>query len=74
MVAEDKNDAEATASADVDGDGSGDDVKAKFREALDRKRGHQADAHAAGGPGSAKIHEAHGPVGGKRQFRRKSGG
>jgi hypothetical protein len=51
-----------------------DDVKAKFREALERKRGNQADAHAAGGPGSSKIHETHGPVGGKRQFRRKSGG
>jgi hypothetical protein len=52
-----------------------DDVKRKFREALDRKQGKQAEA-ASGGDGSdhAKVHGgAHGPAHQQRQFRRKSG-
>ncbi|MEV7011431.1 DUF5302 domain-containing protein [Streptosporangium sp. NPDC051022] len=53
---------------------SDDELKRKFREALERKKLAQTDS-AAGGPGrgSAKIHGSHGPVGGKRSFRRKSG-
>ena len=51
-----------------------DDVKRKFREALARKRGPQADAGAVGGGGDqAKIHGTHGKSGGQRDFRRKSG-
>jgi hypothetical protein len=50
------------------------DVKAKFLEALERKKAQQHEAHGRSGPEGSKIHEAHGPVGGKRQFRRKSGG
>jgi len=50
------------------------DVKAKFREALERKRGQQADGVGAGGPNSSKIHDVHSRAGAKRQFRRKSGG
>ncbi len=51
-----------------------DDVKRKFREALARKSGQQADAAAAGGSGeSSKIHGTHGKSGGQRDFRRKSG-
>jgi hypothetical protein len=51
-----------------------DDVKRKFREALERKR----NQNAAGGSGSGgqdhnKIHGAHGRAGGQREFRRKSG-
>ena len=51
------------------------DVKDKFRAALDRKRGNQADrdADAATRDGS-KIHGEHGAAGAKRTFRRKSGG
>lgn len=48
------------------------DLKAKFREALDRKH----DSHAGvehKGHGKEKAHDTHGPVGGKREFRRKSG-
>ena len=51
------------------------DPKAKFREALERKRNHQADraadneAHAG-----SKIHGEHGAAGASRLFRRKSGG
>ena len=49
-----------------------DDTRARFREALERKqaKARARDNHA---DGSSKIHDAHGPVGGKRTFRRKSG-
>jgi hypothetical protein len=52
-----------------------DEVKDKFRAALERKRGHQAEraAEATERDGS-KIHGEHGAAGGKRTFRRKSGG
>ena len=51
-----------------------DDVKRKFREALARKRGPQAEAGGAGGGGDqSKIHATHGKSGGQRDFRRKSG-
>ena len=51
-----------------------DDVKRKFREALARKTGQQADTAAGGGPGdTSKIHGTHGKSGGQRDFRRKSG-
>lgn len=49
-----------------------DDTRAKFREALERKR----ERHAPGvGPGASdpKSQGAHGAAGGKRVFRRKSG-
>ena len=51
------------------------DPKEKFRQALERKRGQQADrAAAAEAQGESKIHGTHGAAGGKRTFRRKSGG
>ncbi|MEU0521205.1 DUF5302 domain-containing protein [Streptosporangium sp. NPDC006007] len=54
---------------------SEDELKRKFREALERKKLAQAELGGGGkGKGSSKIHGAHGPVGGKRSFRRKSGG
>lgn len=51
-----------------------DDVKRKFREALERKRNHGA-AGAAGGAGrdGSKVHGAQARAGGQREFRRKSG-
>jgi hypothetical protein len=54
---------------------SEDDVRRKFREALERKRGQHTDK-AAGEEGKdpSKIHGAHGPVARRREFRRKSGG
>jgi hypothetical protein len=54
---------------------SPDDLKAKFREALQRKRGDHPDnaADSALRDGS-KIHGEHGRAGGGRTFRRKSGG
>lgn len=50
------------------------DVKARFRDALERKKGRHADGVGAGGPNSGKISDVHTRAGGKRQFRRKSGG
>ena len=50
-----------------------DDVKRKFREALDRKREIHAEGSAAGGRDPGKIHDAHGPARSRRDFRRKSG-
>lgn len=55
-------------------EGGSEDVKAQFLQALQRKQGHQNDGVGRSGPAGSKIHEAHGAVGGKRQFRRKSGG
>ncbi|WP_066374285.1 DUF5302 domain-containing protein [Herbidospora mongoliensis] len=51
-----------------------DDLKRKFREALDRKRQAQSDRNEKGARGSSKIHGTHEAAGGKRSFRRKSGG
>ncbi|CAL9372898.1 DUF5302 domain-containing protein [Streptomyces pilosus] len=51
------------------------DLKRKFREALARKRGAQAEAaDAAANPNASKVRAAHGPAGQQRSFRRKSGG
>ena len=49
-----------------------DETKRKFREALERKRAKASGAagHAAGGGSQSR---AHGPAGGRREFRRKSG-
>jgi hypothetical protein len=51
------------------------EVKDKFRQALDRKRGSQAERDAAGdGLTSSKIHGEHAAAKTQRTFRRKSGG
>jgi hypothetical protein len=50
-----------------------DEQKRRFLEALEAKRGNGGRG-AGGGPSDSKIHSAHGRAGGKRQFRRKSGG
>jgi len=49
-----------------------DDVKRRFREALERKQA-KARASSSHENGAAKSQHTHGPVGGKRAFRRKSG-
>jgi hypothetical protein len=53
-------------------DSENDDVKRKFREALDKKNTKNAPT-ADHKDGRSKIHGAHGPVEHKREFRRKSG-
>ena len=49
------------------------DVKRKFREALDKKRAHGGRDVSEEGE-QAKIHGAHGPAKAQQMFRRKSGG
>jgi hypothetical protein len=50
------------------------DVKSKFREALERKRGtEQGRAADSNEADSSKVHGTHGPVHRQRTFRRKSG-
>lgn len=54
-------------------DSATDDVKAKFREALEKKKAkHHASAQGATRDGSEKSHGTTGPTG-SREFRRKSG-
>lgn len=48
-----------------------DEMKRKFREALERKRGNHASAQGADHTG--KVHGSHGPATSRRSFRRKSG-
>lgn len=60
--------AEASAAAE----GEQDEVKRKFREALERKQALRHRTEQAAGK-DGKAHTAHGPVGGKRSFRRKAG-
>jgi hypothetical protein len=50
-----------------------DDVKRKFREALERKNAarHEGSSHA---DGDSAIHETHTKSGGEKSFRRKAGG
>lgn len=56
------------------GDTGEDDVKRRFREALERKQTRQAEANAANRErGTAKIGSPHGPARNRRSFRRKSG-
>jgi hypothetical protein len=59
---------DGTAASDLD------DMKRKFREALDRKRGSHAAANAEGAQDTGKVHGSHGPAASRRSFRRKSGG
>ena len=49
-----------------------DELKRKFREALDRKR--DSHASAEGAHDTSKVHGSHGPAVSRRSFRRKSGG
>lgn len=69
-AAEPETDSAAQAQAP---DGDEDEVKRKFREALERKQSARKGA-GTGGTGQSKIHGAHGRAGGQREFRRKSGG
>ena len=59
---------EDTAKADLE------ELKRKFREALERKRGTHGSANAEGTPDTGKVHGSHGPASSRREFRRKSGG
>jgi Family of unknown function (DUF5302) len=74
----DAHDAQPTDAAGRAGDAAPsdradfDELKRKFREALDRKHG--AHASAEGAQDTGKVHGSHGPPVSRRSFRRKSGG
>jgi hypothetical protein len=53
--------------------GPSEDMKAKFRAALDKKHAHGGKDVSDDGDRS-KVHGAHGPAKAQQMFRRKSGG
>ena len=53
--------------------GPSEDMKAKFRAALDKKHAHGGKDVSDDGERS-KVHGAHGPAKSQQMFRRKSGG
>lgn len=59
-----------------DGDASApeDDVKRRFREALERKNARHHASAAAGESGDSKVNSTHGPASHQKSFRRKAGG
>lgn len=60
-----------SASKDADHHGAPDDVRRKFKEALERKQGKRSE-HAVDGPSAGgQAHTA--PAKAQRTFRRKSG-
>jgi hypothetical protein len=59
--------------ADGKGSNGNEDLKAKMREALDRKQGNDKGVGEAG-HSKEKGHETHGPQGGVHTHRRKAGG
>jgi hypothetical protein len=52
--------------------GPSEEMKAKFREALDKKHAHAGMDVSADGD-ATKVNEAHGPAKAQQMFRRKSG-
>ncbi len=59
----------------ADEERSEDEMKRKFRAALDRKRNQLAEHNSRqAGKGGGKVQGAHGPAQSRRSFRRKSGG
>jgi len=62
------------ASGGTPQDGEREDLKRKYREALERKQGRAAQQGEGSDKGDrSKIHGAHGPESSQRSFRRKSG-
>jgi hypothetical protein len=65
--------AETPAESGDDTQADLDEVKRKFRAALDRKKQQHATS-ADSAEKTGRLHEAHGPAAKRRSFRRKSGG
>ena len=57
---------------DTTADAASEDMKRKFKEALDKKNAkhREGEAHL---DGDSVVHSSHGPASQKREFRRKSG-
>lgn len=73
MAKDDKDADKAVTSLDAVDAAPEEDLKAKFRAALDRKKGHQTEAHIDSDGKASGLGGAHGPLAHKREFRRKSG-
>jgi Family of unknown function (DUF5302) len=59
----------------TDPEGPEDEMKRKFREALEHKRATETDTTGGrGGKDTGKVHGAHGPARSRRSFRRRGGG
>ena len=66
--------APADPATPAEGADHSDELKDRFRAALERKRGEAKARSTHGhGAGSPKVGESHRKAGGKRTFRRKSG-
>jgi hypothetical protein len=63
---------ESAADPEAAADPEEDEVKRKFREALERKQAQRHRAEQSAGANGKAAH-THGQAGGKRAFRRKSG-
>ena len=64
--------ASSAASTPAEAEPDFDELKRKFREALERK--HDSHATAQGAQDGSKVHGSRGPAVSRRSFRRKSGG
>jgi hypothetical protein len=65
---------QGTGNAAPDEQSADDEVKRRFREALERKQGKNAAVNGSvSGKDPSSVHSAHGPAGSRRSFRRKSG-
>jgi len=64
-------DAPEAAQPDAAGDADFDDMKRRFREALERKK--TAHGSTEGADHTGKVTGTHGPAHSRRSFRRKSG-
>ncbi|MFJ4091753.1 DUF5302 domain-containing protein [Kitasatospora sp. NPDC089913] len=71
---ENSGEPETGAAAEAPAAAAPDDVKARFLAALERKHGAKGGSTAGGPNSDSKIHGTHAAAGGKRNFRRKSGG
>ena len=69
----DKSGSDKADETDEPAASSPEDVKRKFRAALDKKHAHGGRDVSEDGE-AAKIHDAHGPAKAQQMFRRKSGG
>jgi hypothetical protein len=72
MTAHDDDGKDSDAKEPATAQGPSEDVKRRFREALEKKHAHGGRDVSGDGRGN-KIHGAHGAEGGPQMFRRKSG-
>lgn len=72
MTKPEESDRSDRSDKDTPAESSVEDVKRRFREALEKKHAHGGRDVSEDGD-HAKIHDAHGPAKAQQMFRRKSG-